>query len=481
MPPVTQQGSRAGLITAVVIFTILFVISTIFAIYFGVELSSARDDIEAMEAQYRDVVARAALTAPEVRQLTELRTDPESGFTREMTALDIAMAQRNRLARVITGANTSAAEARQVAERAMTDASNRVREAQVTLPAGGENLAGAVQTLSNAVVTQYTENRGLARQLETTNQELVQTNQRLEEALAAKDQQIQQVRQQTEQAVQLASAGRTSAQEVVQAIEQAREQERRIAQEAQNQLQVQFATMQRENQRLQTELEDTRARFLGRRVAVGESVIRQADGRILRAPGAGIVVIDLGFGDQLSPGLTFEVYDRAQGVPPLGQEQDDLPQGKASIEVIRVGPASSEARIIQQRPGTTLMEGDLIVNLVYDRRTSYNFLVFGRFDITQTGRPTHQDAELVRRLIEQWGGRVVDEVNVQTDFLVIGAEPQLPEIDPDDPIERQRYAEAQAELEQYYEVLSQARDLHIPVLNQNRFLYFTGYYSQARR
>ena len=33
---VSPQGSRAGLITAVVIFAILFVTSTIFAIYFGV-------------------------------------------------------------------------------------------------------------------------------------------------------------------------------------------------------------------------------------------------------------------------------------------------------------------------------------------------------------------------------------------------------------------------------------------------------------
>jgi BRCT domain type II-containing protein len=29
----------------------------------------------------------------------------------------------------------------------------------------------------------------------------------------------------------------------------------------------------------------------------------------------------------------------------------------------------------------------------------------------------------VRRLITQWGGRLADEVNVNTDFIVLGAQP----------------------------------------------------------
>ena len=38
MPPINQQGSRAGLVTGLVIFTILFVTAAIFAIYFNVQL-----------------------------------------------------------------------------------------------------------------------------------------------------------------------------------------------------------------------------------------------------------------------------------------------------------------------------------------------------------------------------------------------------------------------------------------------------------
>jgi len=31
------------------------------------------------------------------------------------------------------------------------------------------------------------------------------------------------------------------------------------------------------------------------------------------------------------------------------------------------------------------------------------------------------------------------------------------------------------------EAVNRARDLHIPIMNQNRFLYLIGYYNQARR
>jgi len=34
-------------------------------------------------------------------------------------------------------------------------------------------------------------------------------------------------------------------------------------------------------------------------------------------------------------------------------------------------------------------------------------------------------------------------------------------------------------LKAYDDVLNQAKELHIPIMNQNRFLYFCGYYENA--
>ena len=53
---------------------------------------------------------------------------------------------------------------------------------------------------------------------------------------------------------------------------------------------------------------------------------------------------------------------------------------------------------------------------------------------------------------------------------------------PDKPstLDRRR-AKAQAAKAAYDAVLKRASELSIPVLNQNRFLYYTGYYDQRRR
>src|SRR6185369_16280755 len=112
----------------------------------------------------------------------------------------------------------------------------------------------------------------------------------------------------------------------------------------------------------------------------------------------------------ISPGMTFEVYDRNQGIPALGDSATDesLPKGKGAIEVIKVSPGSSECRIINQQPGMSVREGDLIANLVYDRNTKYQFMVYGDFDLDQNNVSTTADAEGIKRLVTQWGGKITD-------------------------------------------------------------------------
>jgi hypothetical protein len=217
---------------------------------------------------------------------------------------------------------------------------------------------------------------------------------------------------------------------------------------------------------------------------VSTAMVRQSDGTIIRLPGQSIAYIDLGQGDQIAPGLTFEVYDKADGVPAPGKEATELPQGKASLEVLRVGSTSSECRIIRLSPGEQLTEGDLIANLVYDKNTRYTFFVFGNFDLDRNGVPTASDQNVIKQLITQWGGKVAGDVNVATDFVVLGAEPVVPiftEEEKADPINKQKLDAAEADLNAYKEVEAKAGELNIPIMNQNRFLYYVGYYDQAKR
>ena len=149
-----------------------------------------------------------------------------------------------------------------------------------------------------------------------------------------------------------------------------------------------------------------------------------------------------------------------------------------------MGATSSEARSVRQQTGTSLQQGDIIANLVYDANTRYRFTVYGKFDLDNNDVPTAADTEVIKRLITQWGGRLVDEVSVNTDFVVLGSEPQIPEFDSEDlrdPLNFALMEQAQQELDAYLDVVQRARELSIPVLNQNRFLYFIGYFDQARR
>ena len=114
-------------------------------------------------------------------------------------------------------------------------------------------------------------------------------------------------------------------------------------------------------------------------------------GHITRSPGNNVVFIDLGEGQEISPGLTFEVYDQRKGLPQLTQGSSptpQLPDGKASIEVLRVLPGTAECRVIHVEPAMTIAEGDLILNIVYNTHTKFSFCVYGSFDLAQTGTAT---------------------------------------------------------------------------------------------
>jgi hypothetical protein len=224
-----------------------------------------------------------------------------------------------------------------------------------------------------------------------------------------------------------------------------------------------------------------------RRQDTKEPTVRRTDGVITRVSDDGkSVYINRGSGDQISPGLTFEVYDRNEGVPALGDgmREEDMPVGKGSIEVINIGATSSECRIVKTTPGMTISVGDPIANLVYDPNLKYNFMIYGKFDLDHNKVSTDQETDVIKRLVTQWGGKVVDKVDIDTDFVVLGTEPTLPnysEEEKSNPEIVKKIADATAEIDAYNKVRADAKDLHIPVMNQNRFLYFVGYYDQAKR
>jgi hypothetical protein len=490
MPPINQQGSRTPLITALVVFVILFVVSLVFAFSYYGRWQQSEVNFDTYKKQYTTLLPESAIATPDVIALgaAKQETPAHFGIFGSLTAMDVALKQRNGLQALIAGPGadlTPAAAADASATEVKTDADAlKGVGANVDLATGG--LDGALHRLTIAYVNSQ-------KQVASLKTDVAARETALKAATASIDQMTQANAAATADAKKKADDQVAALQDsfskntdAMNAMTAAQAAAGKTAADQATQQSAQLTEVQGQLKKAQSDIEQLHNRLAYRRPYVDDAAIRVADGQLIRVPGNNVCYINLGYGSGVTTGMTFEVYDKLSGVPPLppnlnGDEQ--LPVGKASIEIIHVGQNSSECRIVHTEPGAVLVEGDLIENLVYDAHQKYNFCVYGNFDLGNTGRPVAADAEVIKRLVTQWGGKLIDHISPNTDFLVIGAEPVLPEFSKDDltPENQKKLQDAQDALEKYQEIRQQAKDLHIPVLNQNRFLYYVGYYDQATR
>ncbi|HYO11268.1 MAG TPA: hypothetical protein VER17_20050 [Tepidisphaeraceae bacterium] len=488
MPPVSSPGSRTALVTWSVVFAILFVVSSIFAIYFYADSNKANQREADFRKRYTEVISDADLGGEAITQLREARaTAPEgSGITGTTPLFQMALTQRDELARTVAGAAvTNPAAAADRARAALRTAGDAGKAAGVTVPAT-DNLSNALTTLANAVQARSNQIKDLQAQLNQAKQANAAQAQQFEQHRQELDKQVAAIRQEQASAQTALTTYQGAKNQDVEQIQAAFAQERKALQDAGNNAQVQIAELNRQLSGANQQIQTLQQKLGENRINTQDPITRHPDGQIIRLPARDVVYINLGQAESVTPGLTFEVYDKLDGIPPVGDPttEDRLPKGKASIEIVRVGNGSSECRVVRTTPGTQLSEGDLIANLVYDPRVKYNFVVYGDFDLDRNNVATPQDADIIKRLITQWGGKMLDNVNVDTDFVVLGKEPVLPTFTKEelqDPFNAKKLDDAQRALDAYNRVRDTARDLHIPILNQNRFLYLIGYYDQARR
>jgi hypothetical protein len=193
-------------------------------------------------------------------------------------------------------------------------------------------------------------------------------------------------------------------------------------------------------------------------------------GKVMRVvENANICYISIGTDDQVSPGLTFAVY--AEGGIGAGD-----PNNKASIEVTSVGKNTSECRIVTQKKDDPISVGDVIVNVAFSSGRTQAFVVEGVFDLHGEGKATSQGTEEVKNMITRFGGKVVQELDFKTDFVVLGEEPMKPPKPQagSDATAEKVYSEKLKEWERYQAIRDAANNMKIPILNTNRFLAMVG-------
>jgi predicted nuclease with TOPRIM domain len=209
-----------------------------------------------------------------------------------------------------------------------------------------------------------------------------------------------------------------------------------------------------------------------------EVLAHKADGKIILIDDkANVVHLNIGSNQRVYRGLTFTIYDRSGAVSRDGK-------GKAEIEVFDIADTYSTARIVDSDPKQPVLLGDIAANLIWTSDKANVFAIAGEFDLDGDGNIDENAAGRIQSLIEKWGGTVVDDITIHTDFLVLGEQPVVPQQPPTleemelDPGAMQRYENLRERLNRYNQLRNQAQALWIPIFKYERFLYFIGYKGQ---
>ncbi|MFT3786370.1 MAG: hypothetical protein QM770_09405 [Tepidisphaeraceae bacterium] len=509
-----NAGSRSGLITWSVISTIVAVACLVWAIISYSNASKSQRDYEQLVGKYGKLAPENLLNTAAVRNLDAAKTAEGRQGYNNLSLIEVANRRFEDLYKAFVGpgAADGAADIHAIARLRAYVEQARTALGGKDVPVAGAPAVAGTETPPEAgadVIVAHGELSPTGTALDAIAELIKKVQDQrhaLEAATATNDQLKAQVtKTQQDLTATVASYSQQTLQPVQARADAAEQQLKTVSEEGTKQIgEMTAAQKNRElqlitdNKSLQDQITSLNAQLadavrvrqalekqLGRNSI--DQILRNPDGHIIRVESTDRVVIDLGRGDGIPAGMTFEVYDAKLGIPAADSapEADKQVKGKASIEVLQVNQGSSVCRVVRTDRGVGLTEGDLIANLIYDRNNHFNFVVFGKFNLDNRGEASERDAEIVKRLVSQWGGNVVDQIGTDTDFVVLGAEPVVPaytsEERASDPIKETQFQQAQQELDRYNETRSKAQSLNIPLLNQKRFLYLIGYYEQSAR
>jgi hypothetical protein len=443
-----------------VAFVILFLLAAAMAAVFWVQKDTLRDDKMQSEVMLNRLASpqeRSSPSAP-LRELFSRYDNPPRGQPKQSVIGQMA-GQIDELSQLVTGDKASGFAG---AKAKAAEAADLI---QTTTDHG---LAVDIKELKERLDAKDNEAKSLAARMAQIEQELQRKEQAQKELNASYEAKMQQLaneknamEQQLKDSLQRYLADQ---QEAKQKLEQVRDDlNKEIATRNQE------LNESEEKLREKDEMIGRLQRQLGQKTG-SEIVAHKPDGKVMRVlDRAGICYVNIGSKDRVTPGLTFSVYP-SSGMPESGE-------GKARIVVTTVQESVSECRIVQQKAQDPIIVGDLIANVAFDAQRRYTFVVEGQFDLRGAGRPSPEDAKEVRLLINRFGGEVVDQIGVQTDFVVLGEEPARPPR-PSDSAQETVWAVYHSKMEEftrYREVKEAAMNMHIPILNTNRFLAFIGY------
>lgn len=441
-----------------VTFVILFLLATAGAVLLWVQTDKLRNDNRELQERFRRAATAQELTNPGPAIQEMLREYDRS--PQRMTVLTQQASRIEELSALITGARTGYSAAKAAADQLAQDIGTTL----------GRGLVTEARELHQELARRVAELDTLRARFADLEAQLNQKNESIAELTASFRKDLDQL--EADKAALDAKAKQSHDDFVAE-----QQRARKELEDRRTELSGEIANKNQRIRELETDMaakdktiERLRGELDKKRGGGADVAVRQADGKLLQVKDQeNVCYINLGVNDRVVPGLTFTVYPPT-GIPESGE-------GKAKIVVTNVRDTVSECRIVERTSSDPVISGDLVGNVAYDPQRTFVFVVDGQFDLRGRGRPSTEDVKEVKSLIEQYGGHIADQVGVETDFVVLGAEPQQPEKPSENAAETvwSVYQARVREMSHYKETLEAAKNMHVPILNTNRFLALIGY------
>ncbi len=457
---VRTQGNVVPYVISLVIFVFLFFISFVLMIVFMTKIQAAEILAKESRQELQKVIKQDERKLPEVLEM-KIKQD-----TSKISIVGQLLAENRNLKQLINASPRSNVEAIKTEMQSLDVALGQTLISEIRRLRAENNASVNLVEQYKADMDTYAKSLSeIETQKMNQDQEYEKTVSQLKATLTSLQKDFDQFR------------GQTDTQR--QALETQFEQVRANTQRQVNDLRSLAEQKDRQIAAQTKRLDELTGELVGTTKGGGPDLTRESDGMVTSILAEdSLVYIDRGRADQIMLGMTFEVFNKDAGV--VVDELGEL-RGKATVEVIRMSERSSLTRIVRLERDANVNEDDLIANVVYDPNISYRFHVFGDFDIDDTGQVTATDRRRVETMVNQWGGQLTPRLSYNTDFLVLGQEPDSPQQLPPgefDPVKIQRHAAQKLKFEKYQNLIAEAKALSIPILNQNRFLALVGYYQR---
>ena len=476
--PAGKRKQSSAILYTLVIFVGLFIVAATLAVIFYVKFEEQRTQAQDAQRNLDEMAIQA-----EIRNIGSL----VGARQKQKTYLGTMVDYLDKMVSSIVGPlgqlkDTSAEVKVNTADKKITDVLKLSQE-NITenIDPNMAGLVPVIQKLNDELNRTKDERANFEKQLNELQQRyddaMIATQEKEQTLLAEKEKYHQEVTDTTQKYEELKVLVQKTSDERAQTLMSLLEEERTNLKELNDELLKTQAELKMTQDRMKHALDQLQQikPSPDREVAA-----YKPDGKIILIDDqAQVVHLNIGTDDHVYRGLTFSVYDRNASIPTDGK-------GKAEVEIFGVAKNISAARITHSQKKNPIALNDIVANLVWDSDKTNIFVVAGEFDLNGDEVIDRNAIEQIKALIEKWGGKVVDTISVDTDFLVLGGPPQVPpkptfedlEVDP---MANEKYEAALQRFNHYKEVQSQAEALWIPIFQYERFLYFIGYKEQMNK